>query len=134
MRPRFPILNTQIDVENMDFGDYTVDLQKAEIRVTVYDLIVIDTHPQSAEVGDSNIHILIFSGVSRSVRNIAKYSNGDPTIASFEPNQIFIDEMPIPTTPESKYGVLYGVVRSISAWMHWEIEAHSYRIELPPQN
>ena len=131
MRPHLWLLNSFIDVENMDFGDYSIDLQKAEIRVTVYDLIVMDVHPQSAEVGDSKIHILIFSGVSRSVRNIAKYTNGNPRIASFEPNQILVDEMPLVTTSESKNGVLYGVLRSIPAWMHWEIEAISCKIELP---
>lgn len=133
MRSHFP-LNTLIDIENMDFGDYFIDLQKAEIRVTVYELIVLDTHPQSAQLGDSNIHTLIFSAVSRSVRKISKYANGNSKTGSFEPTEIFIDEMSLTATSESKAGVLYGVVRSMPAWMHWEIEAQSYRIELPSQS
>src|ERR1700753_1356988 len=123
------LLKDLIDVENMDFGDYSIDRKKDEIRVTVYDLIVIDVHPQSAQVGDSKVHILIFSGVSKSVRKISKYGSGDSKVGPFEPTQTFIDEMPLVTISQSKSGVLYGVVRSIPAWMHWEIEAHSYRIE-----
>lgn len=132
-RPREDITFAEyLDFEFLEVGDFQVDTQRAEIRVMVYNLWVLDRHPQYAEFEHSDECLLVFTQVSASRRVIARYKGGDPNgREGFEPREISEDDFGKVTPANPKRYRFGGLLREPCAWISWDIDAEGYEIRPP---
>ncbi len=75
--------------------------------------------------------LLHFSGVSRSERRVYRYI-GDPADGSFA--QPFVESdgpFYVNAADEPEHFDMEGVVEEPASWIVWEIEAQSFRLEIP---
>lgn len=118
-----------LDFEYVEIGNIQAD--KQQVRVDVYGLIVLDTHPEYSKIGESQRHILVFNGVEKSQRLIAVYESGQSTKGAFKEPYFVEDESFLPTKlPVRRYRI-DAVLRQPPAWVGWEIICNSYKIEIP---
>lgn len=117
-----------LDFEYLEIGEFQVNTQKAEIKIEVYNLIIMDRHPQYSEVSESDSHMIVFSDVTKSKRQISKYKDGDCKSSDFESTQTTEDKFATIRSAKQKAYYLDGVLQQPCAWLAWDIEAATYTI------
>jgi hypothetical protein len=122
---------------NREFIDYidqealhieSITINEASLTLIVRNLGVLAGHPRYPDMGFLERCTLVFDQVTRSVRQISEYLDGDMTSDGFKPVYT-IDDGPFPQSagPAHRY-YLAGVLDDPCAWVDWEIDAGAYRI------
>jgi len=104
--------------------------EKDDMRIHASDFSIAKGHPLNNENSEISVSkgILIFRGVSKSVRTIYKYKNPDKY--EFELPQKIVDVFSISTKKKENFG-LEGVLTEPFAYVDWAIEADSFTLEIP---
>ena len=121
----------------LDFYDSFLDnpvIDGGHMTVRARDVILLTglfTRPKltATSLPECRLH---FYGVSRSERKVYRYI-GDPAEGSFAKPFVESDGPfpPVPITEELEHFDMEGVVEEPASWVVWEIEAQSFRLEIP---